>query len=87
MPRPSAGPGFDPGGPADQTVPLPPAMQPPGMLAPPVIIEKTEMAVMIQMKPSRAHAITQATSTASFRNDEIEPRPVARINIGDWAPT
>ena len=38
---------------------------------------------MIQMKPSSAHATTQATSTASFRNDEIDPRPVARISIDD----
>jgi hypothetical protein len=33
------------------------------------------------MKPSRAHATTQATSTATFRKDEIDPRPVALINI------
>jgi hypothetical protein len=40
------------------------------------------MATMIQMKPSTAHATTQAMSTASFRKDEIDPRPVARISIG-----
>ena len=58
----------------------------PIMAWPPVAMKKTEMAATIQKKPSSAHATTQATSTATLRTDEIDPRPVALINMKTGAP-
>src|SRR5262245_28245587 len=54
--------------------------------APPFMIEKTEIAAMIQMKPRMAQKTTQTTSTTIFRMEDIDPRPIARISIECPAP-